>query len=344
MTTKLQHIKALFAYLSEQGYDQRFGIVHGVSPDGEMGRDVDLIVVKKDKENIVKAAEDFFTQQGFCVGQYDVVRGRLMFVVSCESPRIGFEVDFADTFSWSIFPLFRRKVKIETALIDSMPYAMWEAFSKRILLQFLSGQIVKYARSDKAGEMTVFEHESLVVRDQLEKVFGTRDAPLFLDAIENKNWAWLAQHLLRFRLRFLGYGMSHYPLQAIQTVLAAFRFCIWKKTRPQFAPDVLLTDVGEANTRLKSWVDSYSEALKANYIFTHVVELECNSVAALHHSRAISLSNKELLPLYVLYGQHAGSLGKGRVQLGFEIGRVAPEAAAEQTMCAHVKMLSSAVE
>ncbi len=344
MMTKLQHLKALFDYLSEQGYGHRFGIVHGVSPNGEMGRDVDLIVAKGDKEGIVKAAEAFFTQQGFRVGQYDVVRGRLMFVVSCENPRIGFEVDFAEGFSWSVFPLFQRQRKIETALINSMPYAIWEAFSKRILLQFLSGQIGKYARSEKTGEMALFEHEVLVVRAQLEKVFGTRDARLFLHAIENKNWAWLTHHLLRLRIRFLGYGMRHYPLLAIQTISAAFRFFVWKKIRPQFAPDVLLTDVGEVNARCKSWVDSYSEALKANYIFTHVVELDCSSLVALGRSRAIFIGKKELLPLYVLYGQHAESLKKGRVQLGFEIGRVPPEAAAEQTMYAHVKMLSSALE
>lgn len=344
MRTKLQHLKALFVYLSEQGYDHRFGIVHGLSPNGEAGRDVDLIVAKGTKDDIVKVAEAFFTRQGFRVGQYDVVRGRLMFVVSCESPRLGFEVDFAEVFSWSIFPLFQRQRIIQTALIDSVPFAMWEAFSKRILLQFLSGQIAKYARADKAGEMKLYEHEARVVRSQLETVFGKRDAHLFLHAIENKNWAWLTHHLFRLRVRFLGYGLRHYPLHAIQTISAAFRFILWKKSRPQFAPDILMTDIGESNAGYKSWVDSFSEALKAKYVFTHIVELDCSSRTALRRSRAIFVRSRVLLPLFVLHGQHAGSLKKGRVQLPFEIGRVLPEVAAEQTMYAHVEMLSTAFE
>lgn len=339
---RMQIIAALCLHLRMAGASEHFAIVHGLTPDGKLGRDVDFLVDAQSLGLVVGNACDYFEKIGFVTSQYNVVRGLLLFAYDREDPLNAVEVDFATCFSWSFIPLVGgARAPVDLVEIGGIPFATWGGFAKRVLIQYLSGQINKYRSPNKIQELKIFEHEKNVVEARLSKLFGSLAAESLCTAIMAQDWRWLEANLLRLRIRLLSRSLLNLGFANLRVVRNAAKFWKWSRHPPQFAPDVVLQG-GAASKHHDEWLRQFEGILADRYIFTKTIRLKADSDSDLQVACKTLARKTPLLSLYVVIGALAGRVSTTRRTLTIDVKTMLASDAASLVIVEHAKMLQTA--
>ena len=239
---KLSLLHSLVEQFESLGHGGSCAVVHGLTPDGVVGRDVDFIVDTARCGFLADIAVQHFLNRGMQVARMDVPRGVLVFIASLEpSDFFCFEVDLAVGFDWFLINLIRTPSRNDVYTVSGVPCARWGGFAKRLLLQFLCGQISKYRRAEKAHEFRVFPEEKEEARRGLIGLFGKNNASALLSAIEAEDWAWFERHRRHYQLCLIFRSLLRSPWKIVLGAAKRYRIIRDLAMLPPSSPRVFFS-------------------------------------------------------------------------------------------------------
>lgn len=233
-------LRQLLKNLNDSGLSCSYEVTHGWTPEGSAGRDLDLFVTRTARKQVAEITERFFKQNGW---MYHIrISPWAEFVVvykEIDKVLVTLEIDTYTEQGWMNVCLTMDRAPLNSYLVDGIPFAIWNAFSKRIFLPFLTGDLErKYARQDKLKECVVYPHEYDVVQKHLESVFGITPTRRLLSHIQNHDWCWLKENRRKYGLALMfGHAVRH-PFASLGFLLQRAKNKKWLRDEAEAIQDV----------------------------------------------------------------------------------------------------------
>ena len=267
---KLSDIALLFSNYKQAGLNGKVAVIHGLTPDGQLGRDIDIITSKELVSNVINLTCDFFQANNFKVIRNSVPWGDIIigFKTNPQDEYHALEVDVNAEFFWGLTSIIRINGEIDTYSVENIPCARWEGFAKRILLQFLSGNIEKYNTPDKTDELTIYAEEKNIVSQRLSRIFGDSMAGKLILALEKKDWIWLREDYCKYGLRFSLWSLLTSPVGFLRNILLRLKIIRFKQTATQKTPDVIC--INDNKEKAEVFCSNVKSFLQQNYIFSSI--------------------------------------------------------------------------
>jgi hypothetical protein len=265
-----------------------------------------------------------------------VPKGILVFTAELSpSGFFAFEVDFAVSFDWFLFTLVNAPSRDDFYHVGGLRCEKWGGFAKRLLMQFLCGQISKYRRTDKIGDFQIFAEEADSVRLNMSRLFGPRRAARFFHAVEALDWNWFSANQRKYQLAFIARHLCLNPVRIVPAAVRRLRLKRALDDAPKVSPDVYFRSAGRDD--LSPYWKRFEQTLTERYVFHSVSyhdvadanELQSIQKQVLSAQRSLSL---HCFPYFEGFAEDGGAVV-------IDMARTTPESAAVQVAAKHFDML-----
>ena len=182
------------------------------------------------------------------------------------------EIDLNEEFFWGIGHFIRGSDNMNSFVVKNIPFAIHEGFYKRIILQFLSGNIEKYKDEKKHHEFCIYEYEEKNVKNLVHKVFGEDFSSALFDAMHERCWQWFQNNKLMARIKFLQYQIFNHPSAIYRNMIRRIRVLIWKFNSQKTVPELAL--IGDSAEEILSFKNEFIKILELfPYKIINVIDL-----------------------------------------------------------------------
>ncbi|MEI6891609.1 MAG: hypothetical protein V5783_05500 [Pontiella sp.] len=310
----------LVSCLNSQGFEGSYAVVHGVDPEGRLGRDVDIHTPLSMRGKHVDAICDFFKDRGVRVCHQKTPWSDVIIGFDLSDGVFSLEVDIISEHFWGWARLIRGSEAIPSQTFNDIPLACWDSFAKRVLVQFLSGNILRYNNPEKLHELCIFPHEKWSVSAQLSHIFGETKARNLELAINEKKWKWFAENRLKYGSRLLFWSL----IFALPGVFRAVRlrvhaFC-WGYIARQKTPDIMC--VADDELQAAKFCSELKAALQECYIFSPIEIHPLDENSAVKKRKQAFRQNQRKTGLLIFYAQRGEAKIDRKDSLCLDAGQV----------------------
>jgi hypothetical protein len=336
--SKLTDIEKLFKYYDNAGLKNQIAVIHGLSPTKQLGRDIDVLTNNINEKNVINLTCLFLQETNFKVIKHSVPWGTI--IIGLKNTDLGapysLEIDINVEFFWGLTSITRTNKLIDTYNVSNIPCAKWESFIKRILLQFLSGNLAKYNSEEKQSELAIYKDEKDIVEQKLNKIFGKSMADSFCQAIRAQNWSWFKANCFNYRIRFSAWSLINHPTGLFRNLLLRLKVQIYKHMSPQTVPDVCCT--GDDVDKLKVFCDDIKDFLSSHYVFSSIESYNLEDETQLQSIKKDNKLKQRMLGLFIFYSEKDETYQNSRYSIHFDITTINYQEAAKKIIEKHYQL------